>query len=192
MSTDNNIMNAFKVVSQTYANVKKMFDELDEIAENNNAQNIVSSKPNFLRWRTDLDTQGWYLGSLIKLFQKKDSDYTEDNSILRNDDIYGMDVVFWNSTFNDSPEVILAKYEYNANTLNGKAPNISEHWMFYQPLKRKDLFGIKEKSGLNISIPKKGNSNKFGDLKQVTFKHIKLIDITTETIGDKFKELISM
>ncbi len=190
MSSGENVLKAFKVIDQTYANIKKMFDEFDEIAERNNACNIIGNNPRFLRWRSDMETEGWYLGSMIKLFQEKE---LIGDKNLWNEPIYVIDVVFWDSAYKDSPEVFLAKFEYKGTTLNGKEPGISDHWMFYQPITKKEHFKHEKKGSITISKPiDDKTAERFGNIEKVSYKSIKLMDITNETIEKVFKDLLSL
>ena len=191
MNTGENVMNAFSVVAQTYANLKKMFDQLDEVAGKNNAHSIVG-KTGFLRWSSDMDTQGWYPGALVKLFQKKDEAQI-GNTLLHNDSIYSLEVIFWFSCFKDSPEVVLSKLDYDDIVLNGKEPSISDHWKFHTTAIENKNFKYENKGDLIIATPKSVNiSKKFGNLEKKTFKRIRLMDITAENIDEVFNELLNI
>jgi len=191
MNTGENIMNAFSVVGQTYENIKKMFEQLDEVAEKNNAHSIVG-KTGFLRWSSDAYTQGWYPGALIKLFQKKDEPQI-GNTLLHHDSIYSLEVIFWFSCFNDSPEVVLCRHDYNDTVLNGKEPSISDHWRFHTTAKETAEFSYHNEGDKVVAIPKGEKvSSRFGNLKKKTFKRIRLMDITAANIDDVFKELLEV
>ncbi len=193
MSSGKNILNAFTVVAQTYHNISSMFDELDEIAENNKAENIVSNTPHFLRWKSDSNVGGWLIHSFTKLYQKIDIDRISENMVMGNGPIYAFEVFFGESSFSDSPEVILSKFEYNKEPLNGKSPSISDHWLFYYPTRVGKEFKQSNKGGFTIAKPNSSAaSNKFKGLKQATFKRIKLMDITADNLDEIFKELLAI
>lgn len=191
MNTGENVMNAFNVVAQTYANLKKMFDQLDEIAEKNNAHSIVG-KPGFLRWSSDMDTQGWYPGALVKLYQKKDEAQI-GNTLLHHDSIYSFEVIFWFSSFGDSPEVVLSKIDYNDIVLNGKVPSISEHWRFHTTADETSDFSFHNEDGKIVAMPRSEKiSSRYGNLKKKTFKRIRLMNISADNIDYVFKEMLEL
>lgn len=191
MNTGENIMNAFHVVGQTYENIKKMFEQLDEIAEQNNANSIVG-KTGFLRWSSDREIQGWYPGALVKLFQKKDEEPIGDG-LLRHDSIYALEVIFWFSEFKDSPEVVLSRIDYDDIPLNGKEPSISDHWRFHTKALEDDNFAYNQVGDLWNAIPRSEKiATRYGNLKMKTFRRIRLMDITAENLDQYFKELLEI
>ena len=191
MNTGKNIMTAFKVVAQTYANVHKMLNELDEIALKNGVENIVEKKPGFVRWRSDVDTQAWYIGSLIKLYQKKEGEQIND-SILRNDSIYAIEINFYGHGGKEVPQVVLAKFNYSGLVLNGNPPAISDHAKFFRPIYESN-FTLEQHEEYTIRTPQNEDiSRKYGNLKDVVFKMIELTDITSDTIENIFQELIAL
>ena len=192
MNSGKNIMSAFKVVAQTYANVNKMLNELDEIAIRNDAENIVEKKPGYVRWRSDVNTQAWYVGSLIKLYQKTEGEQIND-SILRDDSIYAMEINFWGHGETEGPQVVLARFNYTDLVLNGKPPAISDHANFFRPIYQKELFTFEKNGPITTSRPNSDDiSKKYGNVSDVVFKTIELTDITSDTIEDIFKELLAL
>ena len=71
--TSINIRNAFDVVRKTYTNVNKLFAAIDLEAKNNNFVNIISGQRPFVRFKSDIDTEGWLINDLIKLYQRMDA-----------------------------------------------------------------------------------------------------------------------
>lgn len=192
MNSGKNIMTAFNVVFQTYSNLKKMFEELDEIAERNNATNIISHKSGFLRERSEIEPKGWYLRSFIKLYQKKNGESISD-SLLINEPIYAMEISFHDSSFDDSPEVVLAKLNYKDDTFQGKDPNISEHWKFYRPLHVNQNFTERKVGDITITKPINTDiSGKYGNIKEARYKKVKLVDIKPDNIENIFQELLAL
>jgi len=194
MNTGKNILNAFEVIYKTYCNLNIFFQELDEIALKNDFVSIIPNNPHFLRWRSDNEVDGWYTGSFIKLFQPKDAELLVENQVLRKAHIYGLEVNFDESKFDDSPEVNLIKYEYNDGIPNrSETPTISYHWVFYNPLKKGNDFEF-EDLGNNkyISYTRENSVNRYCGIIKTTFFKIKLMDINENTIDNYFKELIKL
>ncbi|WP_346855403.1 hypothetical protein [uncultured Draconibacterium sp.] len=192
MNSGKNIMTAFKVVAQTYANVNKMLNELDEIAIRKEAENIVEKKPGYLRWRSDVHTQAWYVGSLIKLYQKNDGEQIND-TILKDGPIYAIEINFWGHGETEGPQVVLARFNYTDLVLTGKPPAISDHANFFRPIYQKDLFTFEKNGPITTSRPNNNNiSKKYGNVTEVVFKTLELTDITSNTIEDIFQELLAL
>ena len=193
MNSGKNIMTAFEVVAQTYVNVNKMLNELDEIAIRNEAENIVEKKPGFLRWRSDMDTQAWYIGSFVKLYQKKEGEQIND-SILRDDSIYAIEINFYGHGHGskEGPQVVLAKFNYSGLVLNGNPPAISEHAKFFRPIYESN-FTFEQDGEYTIRKPQNESiSKKYGNVKDVVFKTIELTDITSDNIENIFQELLAL
>jgi len=188
MNTGKNILNAFQVVNETHANLNKMFSALNEIAASNNFENLINNPPGFMRWKSDSNTIGWTVRSMIKLFRKSDEEDKTDNT----NTIYAFDVWFGPSCFEDSPEVTLSKFEYDSGIFNGKKPAVSDHSLFHYPVRINDHFKHAKNGDYTISTPNENAVNKYIGLKQVTFKRIRLMDITTENLDDIFKQMIEI
>src|SRR5436309_1995370 len=93
-SADNtamNVKNAFAVVVETYRNLHKFFSELDSVGSE---EGFISLTPNFLRWRTDRDLEGWLIRSFVKLFQQKDHQLHAAVDDLRDGPVYGVEIAF--------------------------------------------------------------------------------------------------
>ncbi|MBA7549888.1 hypothetical protein ES705_42388 [subsurface metagenome] len=56
--TSINIRNAFDVVRKTYTNVDKLFAAIDIEAKNSGFINIISGQRPFVRYKSDIDTEG--------------------------------------------------------------------------------------------------------------------------------------
>ena len=194
MSSGENILNAFYVVKETYKSLKKLLDELEEVAIKNEAEGIVSGTPKFLRWKADTNTDGWFLTSAIKLFQKVAGESLEQG-VMRKGAIYTFEVHLGNSKFSDSPELVLGKFEYGEHIpLNGKDPSVSDHWMFYHPTrKNNDFKQTQQGDDIVIAIPENDNVIKrYKGLVKVTHTRKRLMDVTSENLDSIFKDLLAL
>ena len=186
MNTNENIGNAFEVVVRTYENIFKLLAELDRVGDKEGYSSIT---PKFLRWKSDKDYGGWLILSFIKLYQRKEAPTSDKCADLKTDYIYGVDI-----KLEDKPEIILSRYHYNVVDWDD-IPSVSDHWVFYGPIRYKDEFKF---STMNIggqeltkSTPKDTNvSNSYRGLKEVIFKKIDLTEIKSSNIKEEiFDEL---
>ena len=69
MSTGENIKNAVHVLYKTYASISKLMEQCRAEAEDN-GDLLMSDK--FLRWKSDSNSDGWLLNSMILVFQRRD------------------------------------------------------------------------------------------------------------------------
>ncbi len=189
--TTKNIANAFLVVRETYSNLDKLFSAIDSECIKNGYINILKDQRSFLRWKSDNHTYGWLTNSFIKLYQKNDSpkknEKSESDELRKDNYIYALDF-----NFDISPIVKIAKFSFSTDSWT-KSPTVSQHFVFYWPLKKNNTneFEFSSYNNINKSIPKNNEAilKKYRKLKNVEFKEISLTDITSENfIEIIFKE----
>lgn len=183
--TAQNIDNAFLVVRETYSNLNKLFSALDNECIENGYINIIKDQKPFLRWKSDNEPFGWLINSFVKLYQKKDSpkknEDSQSNEIRKDNYIYALEF-----NLETSPIIRLAKFSFSADSWT-KSPTVSEHWVFYWPLKKTNTneFEFSSNNNLHKSIPKNDAiMNKFKKLKNVEYKEILLTEITSENFSE--------
>jgi hypothetical protein len=184
--TAKNIDNAFLVVRETYTNLNKLFSALDNECIENGFINIIKDQKPFLRWKSDNEPFGWLINSFVKLYQKKDSQRKNEdslsNEIRRDNNIYALEF-----NLESSPVIRIAKFSFSTNSWT-KSPTVSEHWVFYWPLKKTNSkeFEFSTDNDLQKSIPKNETIiKKFKKLKNVEYKEILLTEITSKNFTEK-------
>lgn len=189
-SNGENIYTAFKVIENTYTNLAKFFSELDRVGAD---MGFISITPRFLRWKSDINPEGWLISSFIKLYQLKSDPFLEDDAEIRNGLIYGVEVLLGDEENSDVqakiPQIFISKYEYDYIAGNWKRlPSVSEHWGFYWPLRNlKDKFIQTNVNNVFIVNPISNAKNEYWGLEKVTFKKIPLMEV--DSTG-KIKERI--
>lgn len=180
-----NINNAFLVVRETYYNLNKLFSALDNECIENGYINIIKNQKPFLRWKSDNEPFGWLINSFVKLYQKKDSpkknDNSQSNEIRKDNNIYALEF-----NLETSPIIRLAKFSFSTDSWT-KSPTVSEHWVFYWPLKKTNTndFEFSFDNNLQKSKPKNdATSEKFKKLKYVEYKELLLTEITSQNFSE--------
>lgn len=182
MNSAENIRNAFKVVNKTYENINKMMNYCKTIADE--GKEYVISVPKFLRWKSDVDFDGWLINDFILLFQGKDDEELENE--WRNGPIYVLDIDF---NYDDTPKVYISKFEYKniENWSNGCSP--ANHSRFYWPVRNIDEFDCKEIDNYRIWTPKKAKEsvadNFYWGIKRAVSYTEELTDINADNIEEK-------
>ncbi|MFW5895628.1 MAG: hypothetical protein ACOCT9_02670 [archaeon] len=192
-----NIRNAERVLFETYKNIDKMMDKLDEIANERNYMQIIK---HFLRYRSDTKPKGYLTRNFLKLYQKNYiSENSEDGFI--DEPILGVqiDLTGGQKDKEQLPVVKIIKYifDYEKSKLKNKTKDYID-----QDEGRKlrkvfwgNDFETKNKGNYNILLPKNEDIiSEYWHLEMVIFKEIPLLEIQNEyDIREKiFKELESM
>lgn len=188
MSSTENIRNAFHVVYQSYENIQKLINYCKTIGpEKSNYINVVDK---FLRYKSDSSPSGWFIHDFIVLFQNKNDVQLENE--WRDGPIYVMEIELYNveselERLTDLPCIRLSKFEYNnlQDWKSGCSP--TNHWRFYDPLRRNDIMNIQEDEDyLRITARDQEASNQsYLGVKKITSKRIPLTDITADNVVDK-------
>jgi len=134
MCLGKNIHDAFEIVAETYENVDKLMRFLKDSKDGG----FVHSSKRFLRQRSDLEIEGWYLNSFILLFQNSNDKLMSNK--WRKGPIYVLEINL-NPSLYDEPMVNLAKYEYSDNLSSwNEGITSGEHRIFFNPLYNDSLF----------------------------------------------------
>lgn len=184
VSVQENIKNAFEVVRKTYESVDKLLAEMDRQSVECGFVPVI---PQFLRWKSDREYQGWFIQSFIKLYQRDFATPCRSGNGLKNDPIYAVEI-----SFKEEPRMTLCKYVYSTLEHWDKPPSVSEYWFFYWPLYDGDNFTDHElENGVFRNVPNdEKTSEKFGKIQEVIWKEIDLLSITSTNIRDMvFREL---
>lgn len=122
------IIQATKILRETYKNLKVLFEELDRVGEE---EGYVTINPRFMRYKSDNDTTGWLTTNFIKLYVKSDvvPEHIED---IRELAWYGVMVDLTNEFDAEIPMVSIIKYQFNQSYWN-RLPSVSDHWTFWSP-----------------------------------------------------------
>lgn len=179
-----NIINAMKVVMDTYANVKALADALDEVARHNTSFKPLSGNV-YLTWMSPKESYGWLYRFVIKAYKKEDNVlYTVEISL---DD------------FNkDLPAIILGKHSYDGNFPVNIYTNPSVATLS-QRHHRHERYEISP-DGRNVSFgqtfiskPRKDVIDKTGHeaFQHAIFKKIPLIGIKKSEIKEKIFDSLS-
>lgn len=179
-----NINNAVNVLLETYKNLDSLFVELDRIGEE---EGFISLTPRFMRWKSESDPSGWIPTNFIKLYQlEKDPDFQGELE-LKSGSLFGVEV---DMESNDYPIISLTRYTFDYTEWT-KMPSISDHKIFYDPFRNKNLFEIEEENGLWKSKPLEKAQKRYWGIQKAVSRDIPLIEITNpEMIRTKiFQEL---
>jgi len=127
-----NINNAFKVVFDTYQNLKKLLDEMDSVAQEAGFFSLLRSSFGFLRWKSDVQSHGWFPTDFIKLYQMVSDPEHPTISDLRLAPVYAVEIAFLQG---DRPIVVAARLDYDFDMAGWESlPRTSDHGNFYWPL----------------------------------------------------------
>lgn len=183
MNSAENIRNAFIVVHKTYENVKKLMDYCKTITDEKSHYIIAADK--FLRYKSDNDYSGWYINDFILLFQKR-SDAELENE-WRNGPIYAMEIELRSDDPVKAPTVYLSKYEYADIGSWNKGCSPANHWVFYWPLRNREIMNIATNKELTTAIPKTKEMGKrfYWGLEKVSYISMPLTDITADNALEK-------
>lgn len=183
MNSNNNIYNAFHVVSKTYEKIQKLMDfcKTDSATKSHYVQSIDK----FLRYKSDSDISGWLIRNFITLYQDLHDPELENG--WRNGPVYVLEIDLYSSdysfqTVQQLPIVHLSKYEYV--DIESWTPGCSptNHWRFYNALRNTDIMEIKQNGETTIVIPKNIESSDryYWGVRKITSKRIALDKLTSE------------
>lgn len=186
MNTGNNIVNAFRVVKETYKNLDKFFKDLDEAAKRKGLILVTKKNPKFIRYHSDAHPDGWFISSFIKLY-KLDKDKGHDNILFL------VRVNFDNEK--NIPLLTLARLEYAGIPFNGKVKN--KHPLFMDPLEEWDSFPVDSdtKSGEKVfhSVPNDEiDRGKYGGIQRASYIHKKLLNYNADNIDTIIIDLMNI
>lgn len=189
MNSTNNVNNAFHVVYKTYENIHKLMDYTKTIAPEKS--HYVSVVDKFLRYKSDNDFAGWFIGDFILIFQ--DRDHSEFENEWRDGPLYVMEIELSNGESEMSnthlPCIHLSKFMYGTENMQSwsKGCSPANHWRFYYPLRNKELMNIEmgKDHVLITPINQESSDRHYWGVQQIISKQIPLMDVTADNVVDK-------
>jgi hypothetical protein len=176
-----NIVNAFKVVYETYANVQKLMSYLKSQAEER--KEYVCCSDRFLRWRSDGDSSGWLYGSITNVFQNAQDDELENT--WRDGPLYVYELNFGDY---DEAMVNIVRFDYEGiENWNGSSLSPGDHWIFWWPLyDPKGNIMDHEQNGNEYrgSVKSDEMSKRYRGIKSMKGFSVPLVEITAENACD--------
>jgi len=197
MNSTENVRNAFHVVYNTYENIHKLMDYTKTIAPEKS--HYVSVVDKFLRYKSDNDFAGWFIGDFILIFQNKD--HSEFENEWRDGPLYVMEIELYDEELelkeSQLPCIRLSKFVYDNETMQGwgKGCSPSNHWRFYYPLRNADLMNIELDNGYSRITPinQESSDRHYWGVQHIVSKQIPLMDVTADNVVDKiFKTFDSL
>lgn len=189
MNSTDNIKNAFHVVNKTYENIHKLMDYTKTIAPDRS--HYVSVVDKFLRYKSDNDFSGWFIKDFILLFQK--SEHHEFENEWRDGPLYVMEIELYDEELESNehftPCLHLSKFTYEEGSLQnwGKGCSPANHWVFYYPLRKKELMTIQSEGDITHVTPIDQDSSDryYWGVREIVSKRIPLTDVTAENVVEK-------
>ncbi|WP_214708943.1 MULTISPECIES: hypothetical protein [unclassified Exiguobacterium] len=189
MNSTDNVRNAFHVVYKTYENVHKLMDYTKTIAPEKS--HYVSVVDKFLRYKSDNDFAGWFIGDFILIFQ--DRDHSEFENEWRDGPLYVMEIELYDEDSEMSnttlPCIRLSKFIYDTETMQGwsKGCSPANHWRFFDPLHNKNTMQITVKNDFSILTPlnQDYSHRNYWDVEKIITKQTPLMDVTADNVVDK-------
>lgn len=182
MNSSENISNAVQVLYKTYENVQKLMEYCKAIASESDYTCMINK---FLRWKSDNDYNGWLLNDFILLFQKESDNLF--NNQWHDGSIYVMEIKL--GDIDDAllkPKVYISKFTYDDIESWSEGCSVSNHGIFYWPLRNENLFVIKHNGDYVISQPKdEKTSDAFWGLKYVLTQSFELTSINVNNVKEK-------
>jgi len=184
-----NITNAALVLEKTYKNIDQLMNKMDEIA--GEMGYILITEDGFFRWTSNTKPSFFYIRDFVKLYQENKDESSKINPELENsfvnEPILGVQIhLKGENTSETYPVIRIAKYRYDDRSeLKNKDPadisskNSEYHKYFRRPFQKK-RFNIEKKENCWVSTPKKDDSEIYGQIKEMKFKEIPLVDIKSE------------
>lgn len=183
MNTGENIKNAVHVLYKTYENISKLMAQCRAEAETNG---YLLKSDKFLRWKSDSNSDGWLLNSMILVFQRREDPDCNSGNNWKNAPVYTMEICLALKDDPDYvPELVLSKFEYtNIETWHeGCSP--AEHWGFHQPIHpgKKFPFSVTKDGNFSISTPKSSKkAENYWDLNRAISIAYPLMEVTSSNM----------
>lgn len=186
MSLDENVKNAVVVLQKTYESVYNLLEQCKAESEN---YGYVLSADKFLRWRSDVNTDGWLLNSLVLVFQRAGDPECPKGNGWRDGPFYAVQVFLGSAEEPElSARLYAARYDYDdVNSGWTSAPlSPADHWAFYKPThKAYSEFRFKEENGLFSSEPISDKYiRQYWGLRRAVWKTFPLSSVTAENLGE--------
>lgn len=189
MNSTENVRNAFHVVYKTYENIHKLMDYTKTIAPEKSR--YVSVVDKFLRYKSDNDFAGWFIGDFILIFQHKI--HTEFENEWRDGPIYIMEIELYDEELklerSQLPCVRLSKFVYNTEAMQGwsKGCSPANHWVFFDPLHNRSTMRVTIENNCSILTPinQDYSVRNYWGVEKIISKQLPLMDVTADNVVDK-------
>lgn len=122
------IIQATKLLRETYKNLNILFQELDRVGEEEGYATIT---PRYMRYKSDTDTTGWLTTNFIKLYVKSEK-VPESIEDIRDSAWYGVMIDLTDDDHQEIPVVSVIRYEFDQSYWK-RLPVVSDHWTFWSP-----------------------------------------------------------
>lgn len=179
MSLESNITNAFSVVHHTYENVQKLMNYVKGISEENGYECKIDR---FLRYKSDVYVEGYYIHDFIVLFQSTNDSVLETG--WRNGPIYTLEIELFNPNEKDKPMLYVSKYTYADIASWTAGCSSGNHYIFYNPGRTEYFETVEGNDGICTVTPiddEYADKNYWG-LREVRYIGTPLVDVTVENI----------
>ncbi|MBM7581207.1 hypothetical protein JOD02_000030 [Caldicoprobacter guelmensis] len=169
------------MVYKTYENVDKLMKYCDSISGDCGYESVTRY---FLRYKSDINVEGWFIRSFIKLYQSKNDELLDNG--WRNGPVFVMEV-----NFEDMPVVYLSKFEYEDVSKLPKGVSPADHWKFSDPLviRENDFFekqAMEGKYKYFVSQPRTEEIKiRYGDIKRVVCTTVDLTELNSSSVPEK-------
>ncbi|MCU4768285.1 hypothetical protein [Bacillus toyonensis] len=177
-SVSTNIQNAFEVVRKTYENIEKLLAELDRQGNELSFEPVL---PQVIRWKSDLDYNGWLINSFFKLYQKQEATPCDTGNGWKDDVVYAIEI-----SLKGEPVLNVCKYSFiNMESVPRASVSLYDKGNFSD---------ITLENGKTKSVPIDDKvSEKYLGIEDVVWKEIDLISIISSNIKKVvFEELQSL
>lgn len=161
-----NITAAVSVLKETYQNLELLFKELDRIGEE---EGFIPVTPKFLRWKSDAYYDGWLTSNFIKLYE------VEEDSAARTKTVYGAEIDLEGEEY---PSLSIIQYIFDAAEWP-ESTSPSDHWIFWDPFRRDNLFNIEENNGVWTSTPLEKMKKRYRGMIKATAVDMPLVSVTS-------------
>lgn len=178
------IIQATRLLKETYKNLNILFQELDRVGEE---EGYVTINPRYMRYKSDTDTTGWLITNFIKLYVKSEK-VPESIEDIRDLPWYGVMVDLTDDDENDIPLVSVIRYQFDQSHWH-RLPVVSDHWTFWSPFYGGDYNIYREDNAWEIDSNGKAKK-KHNGFEKLVARDVPLFDLRSpEDIREKvFKE----
>ena len=179
MNLDENIKNAFAVVKKTHENIAKLIAYVRGVATDYGYAPLHS--PEFLRWRSDAQSDGWCINGFILLFQPTAASECQSKNGWKDAPMYALELNFY-----DEPRIYLYRLDYAINEWGNAKIGAGDHWQIYYTRCLKKDFFIEEKDGYTYSVPRDARVKEtYWKIRSSVSKKGTFTDITRDNVKEK-------